>query len=219
MELLQLQFQLLLNSTTFFVAQENELPLNSAAVVDSSLLISHPAMQYLKQLQLVAVATTLSEKAKLWPDLTLGYNIMSMKGMGADSKEYDGALRFQSVQLGVDIPVFNKGRKARINAAKTNETIAANDYELNLQNFTNAYKTALADYQKYNNAVRYFETTGLKNSDVITSTANKQFLNGQIDYLDWVLLINQAVSIQSDYIEALRNRNASIVEINSYTIN
>jgi len=61
--------------------------------------------------------------------------------------------------------------------------------------------------------------TGLKNADVITSTANKQFLNGQIDYLDWVLLINQAVSIQSDYIEALRNRNASIVEINSYTIN
>ena len=56
----------------------------------------------------------------------------------------------------------------------------------------------------------------LKNADVITNTANKQFLNGDINYLEWVLLINQAVTIQSDYIEAVKNRNGSAVEINSF---
>jgi cobalt-zinc-cadmium resistance protein CzcA len=217
-ELLQLQFQLLLNTTTVFIPQDKAIPLYATANADTSQLVNHPAMQFLKQQQQVAIATTQVEKSKLLPDLTLGYNIMGMKGMGADNKEYNSVPRFQSVQVGLGIPIFTGGQKARINAAKTNEAIAVNDYELNLQNFTHAYKTAFTDYKKYDMAVQYFETTGLKNAAVITSTANKQFINGEINYLDWVLLVNQAVSIQSDYIEALKNRNNTIVEINSFTI-
>ena len=64
--------------------------------------------------------------------------------------------------------------------------------------------------------MQYFETTALKNAEVITSTANKQFLGGDINYLEWVLLVNQAVNIQNDYIEAVKNRNSSIIEINSF---
>lgn len=216
-ELLQLQFQLLLNSTTVFIPQENTIKLNIAAVTDTSQLVNHPAIQYLKQQQQVASAATQVEKSKLLPDLTFGYNIMGLKGMGANNKEYNSVPRFQSVQAGLGIPIFTGGQKARINAAKANETIAANEYKLSLQNFTSAYKTAFTDYKKYDITVRYFETTGLKNADVITSTAHKQFLNGEINYLDWVLLVNQAVSIQSDYVEAIKNRNNTIVEINSFT--
>jgi cobalt-zinc-cadmium resistance protein CzcA len=72
------------------------------------------------------------------------------------------------------------------------------------------------EYRKYSDAIHYFETTALKNADVITSTANKQFINGEINYLEWVLLVNQAVSIQSDYIEALKNRNSAAIEMNSF---
>ena len=79
----------------------------------------------------------------------------------------------------------------------------------------NTYKAALVRYQKYSEAIAYFETTALKNADLITSTANKQFINGDINYLEWVLLINQAVTIQSDYIDAVKNSNESAVEINS----
>jgi cobalt-zinc-cadmium resistance protein CzcA len=219
MELIQLHFQLLLNTTTFYVAQEDELKLKSGATIDSSQLSSHPSLLFLKQQQQVAVAAIQAEKAKRLPDLLVGYNIMSMKGTGADNKIYDGAPRFQSVQAGLGIPIFNRGLRARINAAKVNEVIATNDYELNLQNITIAYRSALTDYQKYNSAVNYFERTGLKNAEIITSTANTQFINGQIDYLEYVLLINQAVNIQNDYIEALRNRNSSIVEINSFISN
>jgi len=82
-----------------------------------------------------------------------------------------------------------------------------------------AYQSALSEYRKYDKAVRYFETTALKNSSQITYTANKQFLNGEINYLEWVMLINQAISIQSDYIDALKNKNFSIAELNSFKQN
>ena len=125
--------------------------------------------------------------------------------------------QFQSVQVGLGIPIFTSGQKAKINAAKTNETVIANEYEVNLKNFETAYKTALVQYQKHSESIQYFETTALKNADLITSTANKQFLGGDINYLEWVLLINQAVTIQSEYIESVKNRNTAIIEINSFT--
>ncbi|HSC53286.1 MAG TPA: CusA/CzcA family heavy metal efflux RND transporter [Phnomibacter sp.] len=218
MDLAQLQFQLLLNSPIAFVPIEKSPALNIEQQVDTSVLAVHPAMQYYKQQQQIAAAVTQVERSKLQPDLTVGYNIMSMKGMGADNKEYNGVPRFQSVQLGLGIPIFASGQRAKINAAKTNEEIAIRDYEVNLKQFENSYKSALAQYQKHSDAVRYFETTGLKNATTITSTANKQFVGGDINYLEWVLLVNQAISIESDYIEAMKSRNTSAIELNFYSI-
>ena len=216
MELLQIQFQLLLNTNIVFVPDEKEFKIDLITYADTALLKAHPAMQYLKQQQQIALAATQVEKSKLLPDLTFGYNVTSIKGTGANNKIYNSTPQFQSVQIGLGIPIFISGQKAKINAAKAYETVVNNEYEINLKNFETAYKTALVQYQKYAEAIVYFETTALKNADLITSTANKQFLGGDINYLEWALLINQAVTIQSDYIEAVKNRNANAVEINSF---
>jgi cobalt-zinc-cadmium resistance protein CzcA len=218
MNLQQLQFQLLLNTNMILIPDEKEFKAIVFSSIDTSLLRSHPALQYLKQQEQLAAAATEVGKSRLLPDITLGYNIMSMKGAGADNKTYNSVPQFHSVQVGLGIPIFASGQKARVNAAKTNELLATNDYEVNARNMETAYRSAFSQYQKYAEAVRYFENTGLKNVDLITSTANKQFLGGDINYLEWVLLINQTTSIQSDYLEAVKNRNESIIEINSFII-
>lgn len=215
-DLLQLRFQLLLNANTSFFPVEKEFKISISVKRDSALLQAHPAMEYLKQQQQIAAAATKVEKSKLLPALTMGYNVMGIRGTGADNKNYNALPRFQSVNIGLGISIFTNGQKAKINAAKTYERVVANEYEVNLKNFETAYKAALVQYQKYSEAILYFETTALKNADLITSTANKQFINGDINYLEWVLLMNQAVTIQSDYIEAVKSRNESAVEINSF---
>ena len=214
--MLQLQFQLLLNTSAQYIPAEKANAISAAGILDTALLSAHPSLQYYRQQQQVAIAATEVEKAKLLPDLTFGYNLMSMKGMGANNKEYNSVPRFQSMQVGIGIPIFNSGQKARINAAKTNETIAAYDYEVNHRNLETAYRTALASYDKYSASVQYFETIALLNAEIITTTANKQFTGGDINYLEWVMLVSQAVNIQNDYIEAVKNRNSAIVEINSF---
>jgi len=93
---------------------------------------------------------------------------------------------------------------------------AQNNYAAALQNLQSKYEQALLQYNKHAGAVNYYETTALKNADTIIQTANKQFLNGDINYLDWVLLTNQAIAIQNEYIDAVKNLNNSIIEINSY---
>ena len=53
-------------------------------------------------------------------------------------------------------------------------------------------------------------------TQLILETANKQFINGEINYLDWVMLTNQAINIQSNYLDAIKNLNESIIQINYF---
>ena len=82
--IVQLQFKILLNSTTDFVPQQDSLKMSAKVLVDTSLLTQHPILKQLEQQQQATVAKVKFEKSKLLPDLIAGYNNMSMKGTGAD---------------------------------------------------------------------------------------------------------------------------------------
>ncbi len=99
---------------------------------------------------------------------------------------------------------------------KINQQISENSYRSGLQTLRTRYVQALYQYNKNLQAVNYYETAALMNADIIIQTADKQFINGDINYLDWVLLTNQAITIQSEYIDTIRDLNNSIIEINSF---
>ena len=140
-----------------------------------------------------------------------------MLGFGADEKLYNSSTRFQSVQAGVGIPLIFGAQRSKINAVKINQQIADNNYLTGLYALQSEYQQALLSYKKNLQTISYYEGTALKNADIIFSTANKQFTNGDINYLEWVLLVNQAVGIQSDYVDAVRALNQSTIQINSLT--
>lgn len=213
-ELLQLQFQLLLNSvTSFFPVAENFKLEHRSIPVD---ITQHPAIQLLSHQQQLADALVKVEKSKLLPDLSLGVFSTSIKGTGADNKYYGSGYRFQSVQVGVGIPVFAKAQKAKINGAKFGRQIAGNNYAIGTQTLQTELYAALAQYNKYSETVSYFEQTGLKNAELIIATANKQFNNGLINYLEWFMLVNQSIAIKNDHLDAVKNLNESIIRLNYY---
>ena len=138
-----------------------------------------------------------------------------MKGNGADEKYYNGTHRFQSGFVGVGIPVFNSAQKSVIEAQKVNQLIAENNYQLGLINLKNQYLQNLRQFQKLNDEISYYQKTGLQNSESILKTANNQYFNGEINYLEWTLLVTQAFEIQNKYIDRLKETNDKIIEINS----
>ena len=77
----------------------------------------------------------------------------------------------------------------------------------------------MAAYLSNLEIVRYFENNGLKNASLIAETAEKQFVNGEINYLDFVLLLNQSISIQNNYAEALKTLNDTVIQLNYLTSN
>jgi cobalt-zinc-cadmium resistance protein CzcA len=217
MEILQLQFQLLLNTTTYFVPENKMYKNELAGFTDTASLKNHAALQVIQQQQNVAAATVEMERAKLLPDWTLGYNNTSIKGTGADNKIYGSGQRFSSVQVGVGIPIFAKAQKVKINSAKFSKQLAENNYTVGLQSLKAEYDVAVAQYHKNLETVRYYESKALKNAALITATASQQLANGNINYLEWVQLINQVTTVQSDYIEAVKNLNEAITQLNYFT--
>lgn len=100
-----------------------------------------------------------------------------------------------------------------------NEEIAANNFNLQLQNLQTQYRSVLLQYNNNLRAVNYYRQTALHNADTIMQTANLQFTDGDINYLDWVVLTNEAISIQNNYLEAVQALNESVIYINYYVSN
>ena len=211
---LQLQFQWLLNSDVEYLPLET-----SKTNLSNPEISSHPLLKMLEQQKTVAEKQTEVEKSKLLPGLQLAYNLNSFKGTGADDKIYNATPQFHSVMLGVGIPIFSGGQKARIEASKMAENIAEND-RINTEFSLNKKATQLRQiYQTNLEIVNRYESSELKNAEIITETAQKQFLNGEINYLEFVMLINQTLALKSNYTDALLKLNESAIELQYLTLN
>lgn len=210
---LQLQLQYLLNSEIVYLPLQ-DAPCN-LLLPNQSL---HPLLQILEQQKTVTQKQTEVEKSKLLPGLQLAYNINSFKGTGADDKLYSATPQFHSVMVGVGIPIFSGGQKARINASKVAESIADNDLKNTEFALSTKEQQLKQSYQSNLDIVSRYETSELKNAELITKTAQQQFINGEINYLEFVMLVNQAVLLKSNYTDALLKLNESVVELNYITI-
>lgn len=172
-------------------------------------------LKQLEQEKNIQNAKLQTEKAKLNPTFNIGYNNMSMYGNGADNKFYERSARFHSGMIGVGLPIFNSAQKSVIEAQKVNQQIAENNYQLGLVNLKNQYLQNFGQFQKLNDEVSYYQKTGLQNSESILKTANNQFYNGEINYLEWTLLVTQSFDIQNKYIDRLKELNDKIIELNA----
>ncbi|MCP2038646.1 TolC family protein [Chryseobacterium sp. HSC-36S06] len=156
-----------------------------------------------------------AEKAKLLPSLNFGINSTTMKGNGSDDKYYNGTHRFQSGLVGVALPVFNSAQKSLIEGQKINQQIADNNYDIAVRDFKNRYAKTYGEYQKLKSEIDYYKAKGLKNAQTILFTADLLSKEGEINYLEYTILVNQSLDIQNRYIDAQNNLNEKIIELNN----
>jgi len=214
-----LQFQLLLNSSSPMEPDSLSAKFILSSLPDSAQVIDHPLVKFFQHQQLIADAEIEVEKTKMLPQLNLGYNNMSMRGMGANDKSYTASQRFHSAQIGIGVPIFSGAQKARVSSAKVNLQIAGQTYRAEVQNLKTQYQSLVTEHQKFLTAVSYYETTALTNSGLITKTANEQLANGSINYLEWAQLVNQAAAIRIQYADAVYNLNNTAIQLNNFLEN
>jgi cobalt-zinc-cadmium resistance protein CzcA len=214
LELTKLQFQLILNSNDYYEPVSSALKMADPAIIDNSALEQHPTLKIMQQQKLIAGAALKADRSRLLPDISLAYYNMSMKGNGADNVFYGSSSRFSSAQIGIGIPLFFGSQRSKINSSKTAGLIAENNYLQQQQVMQNQLRALLLQYQSTLKTLKYLQDTAVPNSELIISSANLQFQNGNISYLDWVLLINQAVSIKNNYLEVTQQLNELIISIN-----
>ena len=204
-----------INDGSFYQNENSDYQILGFENLNSEYAGNPLVMKQLEQEKNIQNAKLLSEKAKLSPSFNVGVNSMTMYGNGADNQFYDRGKRFQSGLVGIGLPIFNSAQKSVIEAQKVNQQIAENNYQLGLTQLKNQFLQHLVNYQKLKDEVSYYQNTGLQNSESILKTANNQYFNGEINYLEWTLLITQALEIQNKYVDKLKDLNDKIIELNA----
>ena len=139
---------------------------------------------------------------------------MSMIGSGADNVIYSRSSRFQSAQMGLGIPLFFGAQKARIHSAKSLQLISESNYKLGLQGLQTDYLKTIAMINSLNNILVYYEITGNKNAKLIDEAAGAQFQKGEINYLEWAILMNQSLGIKTEYLNTIKQYNDAAIHLN-----
>lgn len=215
LSILLLQFKTLLNCKVdcqpdFLSPAKNSLYPSA----DTTVLKQHPLFQLKRQQRITSDVALKVERSRLLPEISLGYSNMTMWGFGSDEVYYTGKSRFQSGQIGLGLPLFYGAQKARIKSAK----LMSGDAELQSEIEYNSLRLQMNTYlARYNAAIRilaYYEDEALKNARLVSAAAEKQFIAGQINYLDYVVLVNQATALENDYYISLREYNEAIIQLN-----
>jgi cobalt-zinc-cadmium resistance protein CzcA len=186
--------------------------LSNIAMVESAPIVQLQQQQIELSEKLVAV-----EKSKLNPSFSVGYSSMTINGWQAISQSADkyfgSSDRFGTVSVGLMVPIFSAAQKARISAGsilvkqkKLEETAVKQDLEQKI-------KHATALYIQYKKALDSYHTKGLPGAALLMQAATQKLTAGDINYLDWVVLMNQSIQTRANYYAAVAQYNEAAFEL------
>jgi len=213
----QAQLKTLLNTTADVMPAYEQLKMQAILISDSINITGNPLLGFYERQLQVTNAQTAVERNRLVPDFTVGYNNLSIRGYqtkdGINQSFYSGADRFSFYQLSVGLPLFAKSAKSRIKAMQSKEEAMKLELAAGSMQLQNQLTAATHDQQKLLRRLSYYETTGLKQAEQIMKNASLSFRNGDIGYVEWTVLMNNAVNLRIGYLDAVRAFNNSVIEI------
>ena len=97
--------------------------------------------------------------------------------------------------------------------AQINQEILGTKSEIQKQQLQNQYDVFL---KKYNNdlvLIKNYEQDVLPEAKLIANSANKQFFNGEINFLEWSVLMNQTQEVKINYLNTIKSYNDNIIQV------
>jgi heavy metal efflux system protein len=170
--------------------------------------ITYTALQFLQQQATAKELAVKAEKVKGQPSFSLGVNAQSL----------DKQTQFYYGSVGVSIPIFKNGVKARTQAAKFETEIAKKELDKTQQEISTLFLQQNLLQQQSLQQVKYYQTEGLPMAESIINAAQRSYKAGDIGYIEYIQNIKDAIKIKTDYLEAINSYNQTIIQLN-YLLN
>ncbi len=165
---------------------------------------NNPGILYYENAQKLSGQSLSLEKQRLLPDLQ--FSFFQGTNDAQNAKVYNG------FELGLAFPLWFGKQKSQINAAKIEQQIIDNE----LGNYRIAlmakYEALMSDLEKHREGIAYYEQEGKKLARELFTHAEKAFQNGEIDFLQFVLLLENAKKIEMDYLNNLKEYDLTVLE-------
>ncbi|WP_343533172.1 TolC family protein [Pedobacter sp.] len=201
----------LANQSTFAPLQINNL-------LDSATVANHPAVQSFYQEALIAAQSKKVERSQTLPDITLGYVNQSLIGfqtVNGTEKYFGAGNRFNSVNIGLAIPLTFGANKARVRSLDYRQQAAEANAQQQQRNLMAQMQNALLQYQQDMKQYQYFVKDALPNAKEMLSAAQLGYKTGDTSYLEYLYALQTATDIQLNYLKSIQQVNQSVINIYS----
>ena len=145
------------------------------------------------------------QKQNWLPDLNLEY--FQGRNSGISQSLY-------GFQVGLSVPILFNGNIAKSKVAKL-EMQAWEQQKQNEETKIDGYIKQKQDELKiYQQAIDYYNQYGKKVSEEIIKVANSSYKHGEIDFFQYILSLENATTIQVDYLDAVIQFNKTQLDLN-----
>jgi cobalt-zinc-cadmium resistance protein CzcA len=144
-----------------------------------------------------AIAETNVAKSKILPQVAMGYTNQSFR------MNPDDATRYNSVSIGLNIPLFKAGLKQKVKASQANETVILHEKEKAMLDLNLQIQKAWTNYQQTVDLYQHIQKVLIPNASKMANMANLSFKEGQISYIEWSIAMAQVQQIEMQALESL----------------
>ncbi len=173
--------------------------------------LTNPGIAYYKYLVNVSRYDASIQKQNFLPDLNLGFFI------GTNDKP--ASKNYYGVNLGVSLPILFFNQSSKVEQANLEQKIN----EAKLKNYSEKLfgkrKSLQAELSGLEKSLNYYEITGKNLAREILRNASKAYKSGEIDFLQYFQLLQQAISIEMKYLNDLNKYNSRLLDLKYLTIN
>jgi len=177
--------------------------LNSMIITDSASATNNPILQYAMQNAEVSKANVGVEKAEFLPKFSLNYG----------NQIVDDVSGFNSYQVGISIPIWFLPQKSRVKAAKANAMVSENQYLEQKMVTESRISQLLKALEKTQKTLKYYEEGALVLAEEQIKTAELASKEGEIDYVNYITILNSAIRIKQNYLLYINQYNQQAIEI------
>lgn len=188
------------------IVSDSLLPRTPSPHILSSLQTAlNPRLKYLQQQIRVKEAEKDVQRALLSPDITAGYGNQTFRIL--DNRRYG------IFSAGLAVPLWQRPQIQRIKAAGIAVEQARTQEELYLKNLRGAFTEAAEAYRKYSQSMDFYRNQALPQAQLILSDAQAAYKSGEIGYVEYIQNLQQALGIQSDYLDIVRQYNSAVIQL------
>lgn len=212
---------LLLNTNWLPVPEETDLPrINYSLSSDSLSFRQNPSLSFIEQKIEISHIEKRLERSQMLPDINIGYfsqTIIGTQDVDGMPRSFGQGYRFSGIQAGISVPIWFSPYTSRAKAARISEDVANAEAEYYAKSVSGNYRSLLEEYRKFSSSVDYYENQAVPEAVLIIDQATRSYKAGALDYLEYVMSLNRALSIRQNYLDALNNLTQTVISIEFIT--
>jgi cobalt-zinc-cadmium resistance protein CzcA len=201
----------------FTIALEEEYRVPADRFIfDSALVANHPIVASLQQASVVAAAEVHLQRNANAPDIQAGYfnqSLIGFQNIDGNDVYYDGSKRFQGFNIGLNIPIFYTGNKAKVESLSAKQLAAEKELAYNKEKLQLELYASIRQYQQHLAQYEYYTSNALPHSNQLLDIARTGYTAGESGYLEYLNALQFVSDTRLRYLETIHQLHQNNIQI------